>query len=543
MAKKKIKKAKKLTKPDEVYRFGPIGIARFGKFAVMKNFATDEEHKKFIERAAQRFPDVCVDFDNRISRIRELVKTFDPLRLLQCGFFNLFQSFRENKSTFKADQDTSMAMRMIDYIQSVIVSTPPDVSRKGDFDQKTWDELFMEVKKLYSEQLTFHIYHTAHLRTTQKEYDAEYDSYYVKAQVLWANVRGDRYTYYHIPHLRDLFTVHSDIIKELFGITSDEFIKGMELIQKSLSEGLPKVTEEFHQFQEVSTKAISELLRSGADPGKSPPELMKEVVRENNWQEWLDSIMGRFREFDLHDVKKITGFPDSLLNELSWSPGQDEIFFAPGEYTGWPLRLLPVQVRPFLRINGRYYCFDLLNLMDNIYRVLQRAIIRLRPDYKEKWNERQKQISEALPLELLTKLLPKATTYRSVYHQWATGKNGEMNWCETDGLIIFDDHLLIVEIKAGAFTHSPPATDFPAYMSSIKDLVLKPATQAKRFTEYLKSKDEVVIYDEDHTPIAKLMQAQFRHITACCVTLDQFTTLAAQAEYSGPCFSDNGVRW
>ena len=50
--------------------------------------------------------------------------------------------------------------------------------------------------------------------------------------------------FYHIQHLRDLFTVHSDIFKDLFGITSDEFIRGMDLIQKSLSEGLPKVTEE-----------------------------------------------------------------------------------------------------------------------------------------------------------------------------------------------------------------------------------------------------------------------------------------------------------
>ena len=236
--------------------------------------------------------------------------------------------------------------------------------------------------------------------------------------------------------------------------------------------------------------------------------------------------------------KRFTGYPNRLLDELSWEPGQDDKFFTPGEYAGWPLRLLPVQVRPFLRVNERYYCFDLLNLMDNIYRIMQRAIVRLRPDYKEIWNERQQHVSEELPLNLLEKLLPNSTTYRAIYHQWATGKNGEINWCETDGLIIFDDHLLIVEIKAGAFTHSPPATDFPAYMDSIKNLVLKPATQAKRFMEYLKSRDEVLLYDKDHRPITKLRHEHFRHITACCVTLDQFTTLAAQAESLQPIGTD-----
>jgi len=538
MARKKRKKCKRYTKPDEVYRFGPIGIARFGKFAVMRNFATDEEHKKFIERAAQRYPEVCADFDNRVRKIRELVKTFEPLRLLQYGFHNFRQSFHENKSTISTDLNTSMAMRMIDYIQSVIVSTPPHESREREFDQKTWDELLLEVKKLYHEQLTFHIYHSAHLKTTQEKYDLEYDSYYVKAQTLWANVRGDRYMYYHITHLRDLLTVHNDIFEDIFGISSDKFIKGIELIQQSLSEGVPKVAAEFDRFRKVSTKEVSEMLHSGAEPSKSLPELMKEVVQKNNWQEWQDSILGRVFEFDLFDVQKIADFPVSLLKELSWAPGQNEDFFAPGEYAGWPLRVMPVQVRPFLCVNGRYYCFELLNLMDNLYRVLQRVIIRLRPEYKEKWNERQKQISEELPFKLLTKLLPNATTYRSVYHQWATGKFGELNWCETDGLIIFDDHLLVVEIKAGAFTHSPPATDFPAYMSSIKELVLKPATQAKRFVEYLRSKDEVMLYDDDHKTIVKLRHTQFRHITACCVTLDQFTTLAAQAESLQPIGTD-----
>lgn len=265
---------------------------------------------------------------------------------------------------------------------------------------------------------------------------------------------------------------------------------------------------------------------------------MQKVIKENKWQDWQRSIFGRFLKFDLFDVQKVAGFPKTLLEELSFKPGEDRELFAPGEFVGWPLRLLPIQVRPFLCVNGRHYCFELLNLMDNLYRIMQRTIIRLRPAYKEIWNERQKKISEDLPFKLLNKLLPHAKIYRSIYYQWATGKSEELNWCETDGVIVFDDHLIIVEVKAGAFTHSPPATDFPAYMNSIKDLVLKPATQAKRFIEYLHTKEDIVIYNDAHKVITKLRRDQFRHITACTVTLDQFTTLAAQAEYLQPIGTD-----
>ena len=53
-----------------------------------------------------------------------------------------------------------MAMRMIDYVQSIIASTPLAEKRETDFDQEKWDKLALEIKKLYSElNLTYHIYH------------------------------------------------------------------------------------------------------------------------------------------------------------------------------------------------------------------------------------------------------------------------------------------------------------------------------------------------------------------------------------------------
>lgn len=75
-------------------------------------------------------------------------------------------------------------------------------------------------------------------------------------------------------------------------------------------------------------------------------------------------------------------------------------------------------------------------------------------------------------------------------------------------------------------------------MQSIKDLLLKPSLQAKRFNEYLKSKEQILIYDCNHNPLTILELSQFRHITACCVTIDNFTTFAAQAENLKPLGTD-----
>jgi hypothetical protein len=88
-----------------------------------------------------------------------------------------------------------------------------------------------------------------------------------------------------------------------------------------------------------------------------------------------------------------------------------------------------------------------------------------------------------------------------------------------------------VEVKAGAFTYTPPATDFPAYIASLKNLVFNPAEQGKRFIEYLESADVVDLFDSNHNEIGKISKNDFEHITICAVTLDQFTELAAQAQH------------
>ncbi len=102
---------------------------------------------------------------------------------------------------------------------------------------------------------------------------------------------------------------------------------------------------------------------------------------------------------------------------------------------------------------------------------MQRTILRLKPSYAETWNRNQQKISEELPFKYLERMLPGAKVLKQVYYRGRTNA-GAAEWCEADGLLIYDDHLFVIEARGGAFTYTPPATDFPAYIASLKNLVL-----------------------------------------------------------------------
>ena len=461
-----------------------------------------------------------------MAAIADLVSQLPPEELLHRAWWEMAGRH------IKIDDATSM--RMIDYIQSIIASVKPAAMQRAEVTEEEWKTLRESVEKLFGTlNMTYQICRTAKAQAEDPTFNEDVEEFYYKAQIYWCNVRGSRYQTHEEAFLRDVFLPHTDVFQELFSISSEQFVQELMKVLNALTFGLQEAYEEMDSFRQESLASIQEKLGKGSvKPGAKLHELMDEVVKENGWEERRDRAFGKLLGTDLYDVQKLTNLPKALLDELIWSQGEETDFFADGDFKGWPLRIWPTFKRPFIRLNDRIYCFDLHGLFDNIYRVTQRIILRIKPDYAETWRTTQEALSEELPFNYLERILPGAKVYRSVYYKWLPdASKTSKKWCEADGLLIYDDHLFVVEARGGAFTYTSPATDFPAFIASLKNLVLKPATQGKRFLDYLASADAVPIFDKNHNQIGELHKGDFRHISICPVTLDPFTEMAAQVRH------------
>lgn len=534
--KKRIKKRRrnKTVKPDDYYSLGPLELARFGELTVLRNNMTSEQFEKMQTTLADRFTEVCQEIDYKIIEIVGEVKKYSPTELLKFAYWEMASSHLGIKSETEVDKKKALSVRMVDYIQSIIASVQPIDEDKQQVTEETWANLKAQVSQLFEQlNMEYQFCRTAFNRRENPDFDIEFEEFYFKAQLYWCNVRGNRYLYHETKHFKDILTPHSDILKELFGITAEQLIEEVSKIQYALTSGLIDTTLEMKKFQKTTMDALKtkftdkNILEEG-----SWPELMADVIKENDWEKWKNDLFGRFFGLNLFDLEKITNLPKDFLEELSWSQGQDTDFFSNGDYKGWPLRVWPIFKRPFIKLNNHYYCFELYNLLDNLYRVVERTICRIRREYRPTWNLKQKEVSEELPFKYFKILLPEAQTIKSVYYFWHTNENSsKKEWCEADGIIICCNHLFVVEVKAGAFTYTSPANDFPAYIKSLKNLVFKPAKQGRRFLEYLQSENTVGIFDSDHRKIEDISKKDFEHITICAVTLDTFTGLASQVQH------------
>lgn len=512
--------------PDEYYAAGPFEFARFGKTTVGRSRMTAKQFSTAQQRMVERFPDVVREIDALVSQIASQAAVLPPGRLLHRAYWE-FSALAITQGTHAVEE--AGAIRMLDYVQSLIASVPPAEEQHGDVSEEAWDQLRSDVKTLFDRiTIEYQTCLTASRRAADPQLDMELEEFRFRAEGMWVHVRGKRYQPHERIALAELLAPHSDVLKRLFGMSAEEIAEELDKILHKLSGGAALSMLALKKFHEDSIPEMDAIIASGE--AETPEEVMAKLFEDPALKAQYKAAMGEALGFDLFDVAKVTRLPASLVDALTWAPGEDVEFMAPGEFAGWPLRIWPTMKRPFIRIDGRAMCFEMWGLFDNIYRALQRLILKLEPGYREQWNAGQKEASEGIPITYFDKLLPGNRSFSPITYQWRTGA-GKEQWCECDRVVICDDHLFVFEVKAGAFTYTSPATDIDAHLTSLRNLLAAPAMQGGRFLDYLESAPEVPIFDEARCEIARLKRADFRQVTTLAMSLDAFTELAARAHH------------
>ena len=525
---------RKKIEPDEHFTYGPMEVSRFGRFVRMRTNWSDEGHARFLEKLRERMPLVEQEITDQIGILASIINRNDPLQLLMQAYSQMAYLHLDLISESRADHTSMASLHLLEFIHNIVASSEraPDVTEQVS--ENDWSAISDGFTKLYNKiNRQFLMCESARIR--DEEASEEFARFRFQALGHWINVRGERHSVHEKRHLEDLLLCHSSQIETALGISAEFLIGEIMKIHESLTRGMVQSLEEMHKIYDQAT-AEWENRNENADQGGISEEALSELIHSTLSELGLEQRALSLREdifgTGLFDLQKITTLPTSVLNLLSWQEGQETEFFSEGKYPGWPVRTPPLTWRPFLKINGRFYCFCIYGLFDHLYRVVQRTVIAEKPELRQEWREVQKDNSECLPLSYFDCLLPGNTHYRDVYYQWFPNKDHpKKEWCETDGLVAYGDHLLVIEVKAGAFSQSSPMENFDAFVSSIKRLVEAPARQGKRFVDYLQSAPEVSLFDSSRNEIGRLSAADFRKVTVCVITIDPFTEIAAKIEH------------
>ena len=492
-------------KPDKYFNNGVIEMAQFGRNIYMRNQITPEQHAKAMLHLREQYPIKKKEIDDLIKIIREKIAKCDPLQLLSfCSDHFLFSNLGIS-SEFDLSTESMHAARMTEYVQSILVSSENHYVKVEDDPSMTFLEIQADIEKLYKNIHEFYYYWGAKLIEEHKEeYDNETLKTIIEAQNLYL-VRGQRYQVFEVEYFEKLLKIHDDEFLKIYGINAKDIIEGIKKLERALSQG------KFDAFNELGK--IFDSLETCENPFEN--NLLKEEGRA-----LFEKIFGT----KLRDVIEITGWSEKFVSGLSFEINEEKSFFDEGDFSGWPIKDLPIQKRPFIKIKNKYYCFDYYSFVDNFYRAIQKNLKRDHTNYN--WAYRQKLASEKMVADIFAKILPGSDIYSDNYYPTTSKKK----MAENDIIVLYHDTAIIVEVKAGSFVYTPPITDFTNHIVSYKKLIEEPNHQCKRTYDYIMKGTQVKIYHQDGSLKSIIDMSGIKDIYMMSVTIDNINDFAARAE-------------
>lgn len=472
-----------------------------------------EQHAQIIAFYKEEYPEVKQRIDQKAKKIRDEISMCDPLMLLKFTRDMAMLSHMNKFSELDYSSEENIVIRAQEYIQSILVSTENHFNdnESQEAQEKRWYSVLAVIEDLYKEFVYFYHYWSAYKNDTGEISD-EMMRYIVESQMLYL-VRGNRYQVFELEPLKHLLPPHNDVLVELFGVTAEQIIEGLRKLQYSMSQGYGDAWMEMMKRCDEFCKLVD----LGADP---------EIAIENA-RDTVTPIVEKAIGVALNDVSKVTGWDARLIDALSLGIGGCTSFFDGSEFSGWPIMELPTKKKPFIKINGISYAFDYYSLFDNIYRAIQKEIFRLKPEYVDTWSKRQNLASENMVKTLFLNLLPGATAYTGNRYPV---RNSLKQTNENDLIIIYENYLFIIEVKAGSFPKTPPIIDFAAHIKAYSELAQEPDSQCSRTIRYINDHQPAPFYDTENYKKFEINISDYKEVFSFSVTVDNFNEFAAKAE-------------
>ena len=336
----------------------------------------------------------------------------------------------------------------------------------------------------------------------------------------WVLIRGRRYQVMEEEFFSYVLQPHDDVIQELYGVSASRLSGEIQAAVSAMREGIDRARNEITQLMsETSEQAnasgldIAAFMRGDGN--------VTEEDRNRAASAFDDMMFG-----GVFNLSKQTKIPQELLDDLCFEAGSEDQFLDGSEYAGTPLQTLPARVKPLIKIDGNYFCTEPNFIRDSLYRAVQRAIIARKPDYRESWNRRQKEMSESAFSQLMGESLGTAKVYTDVYYPI-----GKKQWAETDGVILIDDVLICLEAKAGTESLAAPSSNMESHINKIEELVVKAYRQAKRFIDYIYALKEAPLYAKTASgkfvEVVRVKKANLRKVFPIGLTVEAFSPYSA----------------
>lgn len=513
-------------RPDEVYRRGPLTIARFGRHVLFSNTATPEQQRDIRLRFAQANQEIRKELAATIGKLQDVAQKYDPALLLHRAAYMLIPLLIEHRSENEFRHEESLYLPAVEYVQYLVARTEQNVTG----DEPPEDEwpgiwsLVLDALRLTQQYLLTR----GHQSSPPSEMD-ELRFYLDSARLA---IRVNRYPVFLAQYWRDSLQPYEQWIQEVHHTNIDDLIAGLHMIEEFQKTGLFYRYEDYYNSGRALVQKLEELgCEVGSFAVDQDIEALMQAAESCGLAEDYAALQAKAQLAftpSVFDITDMTGLPKSLLSVLSVRPGE-AILHDPtlSNYDDIsPLSTSPLHFKPFLAHGDRFYFFYHSGFEDHVAEIIIADLLGREigdaTSLAKRYSDQIEDVSRALLVQVLQ---PDFALQRVFYPN--PDRPGDLT--ELDIMLGVDDLLFLVEVKSGGLSAAASRGAPKSLASDLSALIIAGQHQSERAERYIRSQSEALFYDESgKTVIHRIRIDQYRQIFRVVVTREFLSWVGAK---------------
>lgn len=467
----------------------------------------EKQQGKTYERLKEHVPILEDEIKKIIDSLKLDITSCDARHILEhFGFmYNL-------SSVDSIDQDLEKPRSFkLDYLLSLITSirTSNDQECNNDILERITVSLEeLEMKSIVYLMLT-------------SDYEGEPNQTKFMQSMHHMIVRGDSFSEHKVQLCKELFSKFDSILLDKYSLNASELIDELINIANNPLKvlGVQRLYfDEMKTAYQDFTEQLSHL--NGAELAKSI-EKYKESASVSETNERIQKIhdeTGILLNDSVFEIKS-TALPKEILHQLSIELG-DNAGFEKGKIKYFPTNNSIIYDHPFIRIEGKYYCFSLASIYNCLQKLIENILLSLIPpkNHQKSYYKLKGDYLESKSLELFKEIMPKCQVYENLKY----GIDDEV-----DGIITYDNNILIIESKSNKFTLEAQQGNVDRIKRNIKDIVEKAYQQAIRAKQYILSNRLAEFRDKNRKVVLTIDNTKINNIYLINTTLEPLNHLSS----------------
>lgn len=427
-----------------------------------------------MKNTLESFPtaeDLQSKFKNKIIEVINYIKEYSVYDVLSYFYFNYKISYGEENSR----DERWMKSQKIMYLQILYSCIDGSNSNTKNLEEKDLKIIDKHIEELEIITLQYEL-----VRKQEKELTQEEKDYIIHSET-FKNWSGKRYDIFEVQHHRDLL----ECLKE-------EFMATYNFSIEDLCYGITKLKDNFYFKFEDSINAVKRLFKKGKVKIDKDGIFNIPMKFGSDNKKQVEKYLENIHTLKLADIQENTKWTKKFLDRFIIEQKEYKKFIDNISIENWNNLLNKIKYKPLVKIENKYYILLEQKFYDNFDKIAIQGICENSNLKSQEIRAKYTSNIEMVVMKYFNNILIDKQCYVKNYYSY----NNKI--LENDILIVYDNNVFIIEVKAGSFTPELASDDLDSHKEALKNLIEKANEQQDFLERCMIENKKVTIYDSNN---------------------------------------------